>query len=141
MAKYNITHKCGHIEVVNLYGSNEERERRIAYLESQECPECRKRAEQERAMSLASELPALEGSEKQIAWAMTIRQRWIDGAKRYFEDRHMNYEESVNTLMAGYKANQAKYDMDPERQAPASDVWRLIIALTETRAAFFINNR
>lgn len=41
MAKYTIRHACGHEEVVQLFGPGSERDRRIAWLEAQECPECR----------------------------------------------------------------------------------------------------
>lgn len=141
MAKYTINHKCGHSEVVELYGKQEDRYRKIEYMESIDCPECRRKAEYERALSLSSELPVLEGSEKQIAWAMSIRQNWIDNAKKYFERNHMDYQESLEKLLSGYKADPAKYDMDPERKTPMSDVWKVLLAHIETKAVFFINNR
>ena len=76
MAKYTITHKCGHVEEVQLFGKIEDRERRIAYLESIECDECRK-AKVNAEASAAKEvrgLANLTGSEKQVAWANTIRE-------------------------------------------------------------------
>lgn len=76
MGRYKVTHQCGHIEDVQLYGSYVERERRIKWLESQDCPECRKAkgdacAEDARRKRGLSEL---NGSEKQVAWANSIRE-------------------------------------------------------------------
>lgn len=38
--KYDITYTCGHTATVELYGPTQERERKIAWLESIECPDC-----------------------------------------------------------------------------------------------------
>ena len=77
MAKYVITHKCGHKQEVYLFGSMKDRENRIKYLESIECDDCRKNAAN--AASLAAKesrgLADLTGTEKQIAWANTIREK------------------------------------------------------------------
>lgn len=76
MAKYTITHKCGHTEEVQLFGSNAEREKRIAYLESLDCEDCRRLAANA-AANAAKEarcLKELSGLDKQVAWANTIRE-------------------------------------------------------------------
>ncbi len=82
MAQYTITHTCGHDHVHQLYGKTADRERKEQWLASGVCPTCYK-AEQDAKRQAANEaaqaanaeagLPALEGSEKQIAWAETIR--------------------------------------------------------------------
>ena len=76
MAKYIINHTCGHQVTVQLYGSYKDRERRIAYLETCECDECRKAKANAAAAAAKAErgLADLTGSEKQIAWANTIRE-------------------------------------------------------------------
>ena len=76
MAKYIINHTCGHQVTVQLYGAYKERERRIAYLETCECEECRKAKANAAAEAAKAErgLADLTGSEKQIAWANTIRE-------------------------------------------------------------------
>lgn len=63
MAKYVVTHSCGHTEEVSLFGKESERERRIAWLEGQPCTECR-----------AEEATGLTGSPRQRAWAADIRE-------------------------------------------------------------------
>ena len=75
MANYTITYACGHEGSVNLYGSYDERDRKIAWLETQDCPHCKKAKLIARVDSITEEknLPELSGSEKQIAWAKEIR--------------------------------------------------------------------
>ena len=83
MAKYQVTHSCGHTVTHQLYGKNSERERKIEWMEGKLCADCykaqkdleRKQAN-ERSADLASDLgfAQLTGSDKQIAWAQTIRQ-------------------------------------------------------------------
>lgn len=71
MAKYEITHSCGTKRTIQLFGKREERERKIEWLESQPCPEVQNEAAEKEAK--AQGLVVLEGSEKQVAWANTIR--------------------------------------------------------------------
>ena len=90
MAKYYVTHTCGHEEEYQLYGKHTERYRKIEWLSGQECPECRRKAEEccrkaeeEVARKEADELglPELEGSEKQVKWANVIRANFIQAAR------------------------------------------------------------
>jgi len=85
VAKYTVTRSCGHEEVVALFGPNRDREWRLENVEPNKlCYECYQIAlveQREKANREAAEaakemaLPALTGSEKQIAWAETIRQK------------------------------------------------------------------
>jgi len=80
MAKYEVTMKCGHTEEVELIGKTSERESKIAWMEStcicKSCKEAKYQEENKKAAEASKEahLPELTGSEKQIAWATTIRQ-------------------------------------------------------------------
>lgn len=87
MAKYTITHTCGHDHEYQLFGKSNERERKMAWLEKQECPECRRKAEEEAAKAATEgiELPELEGTEKQVKWANTIRGQFINATRIYNE--------------------------------------------------------
>lgn len=38
--KVEVTRKCGHVQTVEVFGKNCERERKIAWLESTECEDC-----------------------------------------------------------------------------------------------------
>lgn len=74
--KYEIKMSCGHVETVELYGSNKDREYRIRDMEKYGlCKACYEAALLKEASEMESKysLPELTGSEKQIAWARKIR--------------------------------------------------------------------
>lgn len=80
MAKYTIKHTCGHERVYQIVGAINDRDRKINWLASQDCPDCRKAAEKATTEATANKSPfaqiaaaELIGSEKQIAWARDIR--------------------------------------------------------------------
>jgi len=78
--KVSVKYACGHIGDTQVYGGWKERERYINYLSRQVCPECKRQKEAEEAKKLELEfgLPDLEGgSEKQRAWAVSIRAEWL----------------------------------------------------------------
>lgn len=107
-----IVYTCGHQDVVDLYGSNNEREKKIAYYASIDCPECRKAVAAEAAKQAG--LPELTGTAKQVAWAATIRKETI---------------KAVENMLAGMK--------DPDGTGA-----RILTALKEkTSAGWWIDNR
>jgi len=80
--QYTVTYSCDHTGTVNLFGPGRERERKLAWLETVLCPACaaEAKAKQNAAASekagreaAANGLPVLQGSEKQCAWAETLR--------------------------------------------------------------------
>lgn len=80
MALYNIKHSCGHTSEAQIYGPNSrgQREWKARQLAGEPCPDCRAatyRALNERAAAVATSAGwrPLTGSERQIAWAETIR--------------------------------------------------------------------
>lgn len=75
LMKYIVNHTCGHTTEIDLVGKTTERERRLAWLATQPCMDCKRAAEAAKAQATAEAagLPALTGSDKQIAWAETIR--------------------------------------------------------------------
>lgn len=79
MAKYNVKFSCGHTEIMQLGGKIEDRYKKIEYFEENGlCKECYS-AKMNRQIVMESEgLPVLEGSEKQITWAMKIRLEKIE---------------------------------------------------------------
>lgn len=85
--KYEVTYACGHTGLLSLYGKSEERERKLEWLKTQLCPVCEKAerekcydAEAKEAEEKADELglPELQGSEKQVKWALTIRENMME---------------------------------------------------------------
>lgn len=126
MAKYHVTHACGHRTVHNLFGPYNSRQQRISELESRLCPDCweakRKEAhakENTAAAAKAAEagLPALEGTPKQVAWAESIRVKAIA---------------QVEELIAATATT-------PERQAQVAPLLARLKA--QTKAAWWIDNR
>jgi hypothetical protein len=88
MAKYNVEYACGHEGEVQLYGKGSERERKLEWLATQDCPACEKAAREARNAAANAEaaaanakagLATLQGSDKQIAWAETIRAGYMPG--------------------------------------------------------------
>lgn len=89
--QYKVTFSCGHEGFVRISGGKaSEREWKANKMAEHECAECQKRRresmikEENKKSQEASKdhsFPALEGSEKQIAWANTIRMKFYDFCK------------------------------------------------------------
>lgn len=84
MAKYTVKHTCGHEQEYQLFGKHSERERRLEWLATQDCPNCRRAAEEKKNAEAIAGSPfaeientVLSGSEKQIAWAQNIRKAFL----------------------------------------------------------------
>jgi hypothetical protein len=91
MARYDIVRACGHEETVHLFGRVKDRESRAEWEATRLCEDCyraHREKELERARREAQAeaeergLPELAGSEKQVAWAMTIRQNAMEALDR-----------------------------------------------------------
>ena len=86
MAWNTLKYECGHTTREQLYGPMAQRERTIERALDRLCPDCyaakleAERAEESAAAAEAAKdagLPALTGSEKQIAWAESIRAKQV----------------------------------------------------------------
>lgn len=82
MAKYTVAHSCGHEETHQLFGPQRGRDSKIAWLQRRPCEGCRAEArakanaeqsKRDGEAAHAAGLPVLRGSERQCAWAETIR--------------------------------------------------------------------
>jgi hypothetical protein len=73
MTKTTITHACAHRAVHNLTGPGRQRDSREVWLAGQPCRDCLNAAETAVAAQANAGLPALTGTDKQIAWAETLR--------------------------------------------------------------------
>jgi hypothetical protein len=134
--QYTVKRSCGDSEIVQIFGTNAhgERDRKVAWLESQPCyKHC-----QEQAVAAAIllseklELPKLEGSEKQIAWAITIRSKFVKSLMEWAD-------EYSGRLARGIKDNKITEEY-------AEDQRQLFIGLgqrmvSSTQAKFWIDNR
>ena len=103
-----ITHTCGHTETVQMYGSASERDSKAAWLASKPCQECQRKAQQAQATESAQAqgLPALTGSDKQVAWATTIRAEQLGKVAKMRQEfeatgRKQNVTEDVMAAQMG----------------------------------------
>lgn len=80
MAKYEITHTCGHLQTHQIYGPNTRGQRayQARQLAARPCDTCT-RATRDQVSAAATEMaqaagwPTLTGTPRQIAWAQTLR--------------------------------------------------------------------
>ncbi len=126
--KYTVTRACGHEEIVALVGKVKNREWRLENVEpSKFCHDCyqaelaRQREKENReAAEVAREnnLPGLTGTEKQIAWAESIRQQLLADIDEFI-----------------YKQIKAEYRNDPKLLEAIKRI------KSKTNASWWIDNR
>lgn len=128
MAKIYGTYSCGCEGCVNITGSMKDREWKAKKFFEHMCPKCRQKKIQKNNMdscvfSCEMNLPALEGSEKQEAWAETIRMNIFNDILS--RTRYKLYVVETNTI-----------------ELIASDLSNILSFLSkETSAKIWIENR
>lgn len=90
MAKYTITYACGHTAEIQLYGKYDERERKIAYYKTIDCPECQANNIANKAASKG--YAELLGSDKQVRWANAIRDAKINEVNEFASKVNRNQD-------------------------------------------------
>ncbi|KHF33405.1 hypothetical protein CM49_04353 [Paenibacillus sp. P1XP2] len=112
------TYACGHDGRVQVFGKGKDREWKATAEFSKLCPDCYKtKLEEENALQAEKaaemELPELIGSEKQIAWATTIRNRMIEEFDKCNDPTKYNVE-NVQVLKMFILENRtsARYYID-----------------------------
>jgi hypothetical protein len=111
MARYAVTHSCGHGRTVQITGTDVhgERRRKAEWLSTQLCPACARAArETDRqarnaaaaAQAIAAGLPPLEGTPKQAAWAESIRMDLFGQLRARFAGTR--YEQRAGEIIAIY---------------------------------------
>lgn len=106
MAKYTITYKCGHTAEIQLFGPYAERESKINYYKTIDCPECRAKAAAQEAK--AKGFAELTGSAKQICWASDIRDNFFAEVEKIAPkvDRNKDlFDKAVNDIKAEKSAS------------------------------------
>lgn len=136
MAWYYGTYACGHEGRVNIIGPVKDRQWKADREFSKMCPDCwKKHLEEKRerenreAAEKAKEmgLPQLEGTEKQIAWANTIRQKVIEKFEEVTPE-DLKFWASTYTKLQGLSIEDMKIILD-------------YIIKNKTKASFYIENR
>jgi hypothetical protein len=130
MAKYTITQACGCEIVVQLYGPNRDRERKIEWYESLTCTDCQNK--EAAAQNQEAGLQQLTGTEKQIAWAESIRAAKLDIVGRIISGQMQGYDVGMHW---GYESRRTM-PLDHEHRDYA-----LALLREQSSAKFWIENR
>lgn len=138
MAWYYGTFACGCEGRVNIIGPTKHRDWKKERAFEKKCPECYEKwleSERERKTQKAAEqakemeLPELQGTEKQVLWANTLRQKFIDTFEKFDNEKRLN--------------DVLNYKFDIKKKLTLEDV-RLIldyILTNKTDAKYFIDCR
>ncbi|MGI5122743.1 hypothetical protein ACQEU5_24820 [Marinactinospora thermotolerans] len=94
MARYDITHACGHSTAHQIYGGNARREEQAGWEARRPCPECRAAHAHQRDTTAATQirqadendgLPELSGTDRQIPWGTRVRRERLEQVRDYLE--------------------------------------------------------
>jgi hypothetical protein len=134
MAKYHVTYRCRCEKVLELFGPEKERKRKLAAVPDEDCLECktRKQAIPARAWATERGLPLLVGStEHGRNWAEVIRQQDIQEVERAF--RQADEAERRSMSPEQYEATRA----------PLKRAWYLLgyAEAEHTSASWWIEQR
>lgn len=141
--KYDITFSCGHKGTLDLIGKQEERDRAIYRAEHYcTCPECQARKREEENKKNAElaknmSLPDLEGSEKEVAFANTIRTRFIQKNPALKEKVQKSLEEKGKDWIIEKCMSAETY----QQRVGARNIMLMLNSLTNNSAKWFIENR
>lgn len=136
MGTYDITYRCGHAGTVYLVGPHRARESRLQYLASGNCVDCYRRQSTQVAQEQAHEmeLPVLVGSEKQIAWAETLRVRQLTEIEAWVEtqEKNPNYQKILQAVEHISCETSAKQWIEWRYDSPSriiNEVWKKLLAM------------
>lgn len=153
MAWYYGTFSCGHEGRVGIIGPTKDRQRKADYRFNSICEECYKaRLEQEReeanqeALEAAVEMELVEliGTEKQVTWANTLRNKIVNQLTQLREK--INNNEKVVIKITLEELNVPKKGCTSEeelinRMHEYIDRAEEILLTTKTKASYWIDNR
>lgn len=136
--KYEITYTCGHTGTVDIFGPGINREKKIEWMKTCKCPECEK-AERESYIAefeAKNALPNLNGSEKQINWAKSLREKRFKEIDEFAEkQKEQNAKVAESHPELEEKREKANASIDSE----VAKIKRWL--KSETAARFWIDNR
>jgi hypothetical protein len=138
MAKYYITHACGHVEVHDIGGPIKGRDWQETRLKERVCSDCYSKGLSDRASEQARQegLPALVGSEKQVAWAETLRRKAIE----WYEDRnHLMWVLRKIPVPANFTEGLTQEHHQAIAEALKERIIQMVSA--QTSAKWFIDHR
>lgn len=140
--KYEITYRCGHTGTIELFGKCSEREWRLKGASAGNCPECTNAEREAAAAKAASEskaagLPDLQGSERQVIWALQLRQAFINRVEETREMADANYRK----YLASYPEKKDELDALLVKDRGIIDRGSEYILSSYTRASWWIDTR
>lgn len=103
---YDGVYSCGHAGEINVCGPHRDRQWKVDRKFSGLCPECyKKKIEEEKERknreaaekSAEMELPELTGTEKQVAWATTLRMEFIKKYEKKIAEGKENLEKILKS--------------------------------------------
>jgi hypothetical protein len=148
MAKYTVTHACGHTVTHALFGAYRDREKKREWLKDGLCSDCYREEQTRLAQAQAEQqgLPALIGSEKQVAWAAKIRGERLDTWERLIALWEAKLEEKRESGLTEKERGEAQERGIEDPLAKASENQRqyhqrLTKARQETSAKWWIDHR
>lgn len=149
MAWYTVNYKCGHEGRIQLYGKTTDRERKLDWMSGNVlCDDCQKlkfAANNAKAAETNAQigLPSLSGSDKQIAWAESLRQKaykllTADNAARELVAHAVTHAKQFGLTQEMLKA--AGIDSRDKAAAIMREVINKLFA-EQTAARYWIDNR
>lgn len=135
MAQYTITYTCGHSTVEQIYGKTDLRAAEADRRGSRLCRDCYRTQQQAAAEAKAEtqQLPALVGSDKQAAWAVTIRARILDEVALWWGEAERQFAAHVQA--------RGSWPTDAERTQMAEIEAAIERLRGEPRASYWIDHR
>ena len=126
MAMYEVLHTCGHVKIVQLCGPEKDRQRKLDWMRTCVCSDCSRKQKAEEAAQRAAELglPVLQGSEKQVAWAVTIRERLLQTLSEFkgemaLANQPQDLLDAFDKILDGIKAqDSASWWIDRREYGP-----------------------
>lgn len=109
--KYKVKCSCGHEIIIDVFGKREDHAAEIWFRENNLCPDCFTLALGKQ--SYTKNLPKLNGSFKQIRWAMQLREKHIDALKCAYAASHEK-DDYFMLLQFVSKLTEAKDFIDAE---------------------------
>lgn len=149
MAKHYGTFDCGCDGVISLYGNKKDRVSQEEYIFSSTCYACQRAEENEKNLKLSedNEFPILEGTEKQVAWANTLRMDVFNKINSFVDSISVdNVDKKLEYFGAqGIKFNWYKDVMDNREVCIKLKVQlKLLLSYMireQVKSTFYIDNR
>lgn len=137
MAWYYGTYNCGHEGRVNIIGPTKDRQWKADRHFNSLCSDCYALRKQEEVERLTAErdLPELSGTEKQVAWANTLRAKLVQKIERIQEEQY-NYTR-LELQSSGYEKADVLENLAYQDVKEVLD----FILVNRTEAKYYIDNR